>query len=413
MVSRWTRRQLLGRLGAAGAAGFLVPAAMGRALAASPGDRKFLFILAYGGWDPMFVMAPSFEHSHLHHPANSFVDDSGPLTFVSADERRATADFLHRYGAIGCILNGVEVPSITHEQCRKLILTGQRDGRVDDWGAILGGNSTGFDLPSVVVSGPAYGDRYTSSQLRLGPDGQLADLISGDALSASDTRITAPSSEAQDAVQAWVRSRRASWPEQAPVGSEAFSQGLADSEVQLARLDSLGDDVDLAIESDGFLFMSQRVEPALELLELGLTRCASVVHLGEWDANWDSHSGIEKQSAHFEFLFNDLATIFASMETRGLLESTTVVVLSEMGRTPQLNGLGGKDHWTFTSAMLFGDGVQGGQVLGGYTEDWLGAEHDGRVLSTLDLGATLLAMGDLDPAEHLPAGTPITQAMSD
>src|SRR5262249_46564868 len=57
---------------------------------------------------------------------------------------------------------------------------------------------------------------------------------------------------------------------------------------------------------------------------------------------------------------------------RGLLETTLVLVTSEMGRRPRigdprsggLNGAG-RDHWTACmSVLLAGGGVRGGQVYG-------------------------------------------------
>ena len=41
-----------------------------------------------------------------------------------------------------------------------------------------------------------------------------------------------------------------------------------------------------------------------------------------------------------------------------------IVVLSEMTRTPRRNSDGGKDHWSSTSAMLIGGGLDGGKVIG-------------------------------------------------
>ena len=87
-----------------------------------------------------------------------------------------------------------------------------------------------------------------------------------------------------------------------------------------------------------------------------------------------------------------------------------MVVLSEMGRTPALNGLNGRDHWPYTSAMLVGPGLTGGRVVGGmdslyygHTVDPDSAEIGGdAVLSAETLGATLMALADMDPAEQLP-----------
>jgi len=45
-----------------------------------------------------------------------------------------------------------------------------------------------------------------------------------------------------------------------------------------------------------------------------------------------------------------------------------VLVATEFGRTVAVNGTGGTDHGTGTSAMLFGGGVKGGRVV----SDWPG-----------------------------------------
>ncbi len=53
-----------------------------------------------------------------------------------------------------------------------------------------------------------------------------------------------------------------------------------------------------------------------------------------------------------------------------LLDEVIVVAMSELGRTPRLNGAGGKDHWPYTSVLVAGPGVAGGQVIGA-TDDGL------------------------------------------
>ncbi len=63
----------------------------------------------------------------------------------------------------------------------------------------------------------------------------------------------------------------------------------------------------------------------------------------------------------------DLAytALIEDLEQRGLLQETVVAVLSEFGRTPQVNGRGGRDHypnaWT---NFLCGGSIRGGQVIG-------------------------------------------------
>jgi uncharacterized protein (DUF1501 family) len=140
-----------------------------------------------------------------------------------------------------------------------------------------------------------------------------------------------------------------------------------------------------------------------------------VAHEGLFNVGWDSHSSLEVQSDHFELLFSDLMLFMNELDTRRgtggapLSEEVVVVVVSEMGRGPVLNATNGKDHWTFTSMMMLGPGVKGGQVLGGYDADFVGLPVDtasgmpsesGTLLSSGNIGNTLLALADVDPVSE-------------
>ena len=60
-----------------------------------------------------------------------------------------------------------------------------------------------------------------------------------------------------------------------------------------------------------------------------------------------------------------VSALLDDLAARGLLETTLVVATGEFGRTPKLNGAGGRDHWPGVwSALLAGGGIRGGQVLG-------------------------------------------------
>src|SRR5262245_31002021 len=60
-----------------------------------------------------------------------------------------------------------------------------------------------------------------------------------------------------------------------------------------------------------------------------------------------------------------LTALIEDLERRGLLAETLVVVIGEFGRTPQVNGNGGRDHWgPVFSFALAGAGISGGQVYG-------------------------------------------------
>ena len=77
------------------------------------------------------------------------------------------------------------------------------------------------------------------------------------------------------------------------------------------------------------------------------------------------------------------------LDQRGMLDSTLVVWIGEFGRTPKINGAGGRDHWGHVfSAALCGGGIRGGQVIG--ASDKIGGHpKDGKV-EPHDIHATVL-----------------------
>ena len=96
--------------------------------------------------------------------------------------------------------------------------------------------------------------------------------------------------------------------------------------------------------------------------------------------------------AGWRSLLGGLDAAFAAFET-GLGEhwrDTTMVVMTEFGRTVHINGTVGTDHGTGTVAFLAGGAVKGGTVLA----DWPGLAaaqlYEGRDLKpTTDLRAVL------------------------
>ena len=85
--------------------------------------------------------------------------------------------------------------------------------------------------------------------------------------------------------------------------------------------------------------------------------------------HWDTHGDnfnmhrvmVPQVDRPFAALINDL-------ETRGLLENTLVVLMSEFGRTPKINSRCGRDHWPEAwSVMLAGSGLKPGFIAGNTT----------------------------------------------
>ncbi len=84
---------------------------------------------------------------------------------------------------------------------------------------------------------------------------------------------------------------------------------------------------------------------------------------GSWDTHFSQFPSLtEDLIPSADYAFSALVT---DLEERGLLDSTLVVMMGEMGRTPQINKRAGRDHWSMTQSVLFaGGGIKPGQVIG-------------------------------------------------
>jgi uncharacterized protein (DUF1501 family) len=89
----------------------------------------------------------------------------------------------------------------------------------------------------------------------------------------------------------------------------------------------------------------------------------------------------------------------ADLEQRGLLDTTLVVWMGEFGRTPQINGQMGRDHFPVAwTTVLGGGGVKGGQVVGRTSKD--GTTVEDRPVPVPDFMATVCQALGADPTKQ-------------
>jgi uncharacterized protein (DUF1501 family) len=125
---------------------------------------------------------------------------------------------------------------------------------------------------------------------------------------------------------------------------------------------------------------------------------------------WDTHNKNFHLLREFHLPYFDMtySALMEDLESRGLLEETLVVVMGEMGRTPKVNGNGGRDHWTHCYSVLFsGAGIRGGTVYG--SSDRQAAYPDENPVTPGDICATIYHCLGIDPAMpvHDPIGRPV------
>lgn len=106
-----------------------------------------------------------------------------------------------------------------------------------------------------------------------------------------------------------------------------------------------------------------------------------------------------------------LPAFIGDLEEHGLLDSTLVYVMGEMGRSPRINSKAGRDHWPQCGfCLMFGGGIREGVVHG--TTDATAAYPASNPVSPADIVATIYHQLGIDPHTTVPdrSGRPIAVA---
>ncbi|MEC8043974.1 MAG: DUF1501 domain-containing protein [Verrucomicrobiota bacterium] len=130
---------------------------------------------------------------------------------------------------------------------------------------------------------------------------------------------------------------------------------------------------------------------------------------GGWDTHNDNFNAVANNCLDID---KALSGLLLDLEMRGLLKETMVVLTSEFGRTPNINGRDGRDHWPYCfTAFLAGGGIKGG-VSYGETDDRGRSPVEGKPIKPEDLNATIAyALGlPLNDVQYSPSGRPFTVA---
>lgn len=170
------------------------------------------------------------------------------------------------------------------------------------------------------------------------------------------------------------------------------------------------------IERYGRTLFGQSTIIARRLIESGV-RFVNVT----WDLFWDriqiDYDAWDTHTRNFPILKENklpgfdqtFSALMEDLDARGMLDETLVVVTSEMGRTPRINGNGGRDHWTHCyGTILAGAGIKGGSIYG--ASDAQAAYVKDLPVSPADICCTVYKALGIDPDMTVPdkSGRPVS-----
>lgn len=405
------RRHFLKHLAAASATSLLslhVPRWSAYAQVGQSRPHFFIYIFASGGWDPTMVFEIKPGLSGIDVDPGGDASQSGGISYFHNTDRPWVKTFFDEFSSRCCVINGVNTRSVSHEVGTEIMMTGDAGVPRPDWPTMISSETGGgLLLPHMALSGPSF-----SGTLGAGTSSGTGFI----SLLLFEGSWTAASATAEVTLDAYTQRRFDSLMEKFSLEGRtgSRSQEMRESFRRWRELKDIKNDLgDEFSNIDGLGGEGIALATAFE-------RGYAITGTLEARGSWDSHSNnYGQQNQAFDNTFEGLHEIVTHLASRPatsgpgtLLDQTTVVVMSEMGRTPKLNGSSGKDHWPITSVMMVGGGVGGNRVLGG-TDDFQNAEPvdfttgqitpGGKEVAAVHLGSALLGMAGLNANDFLPS----------
>ncbi len=105
---------------------------------------------------------------------------------------------------------------------------------------------------------------------------------------------------------------------------------------------------------------SDSVALALKLINNGICTCVNL-GIGGFDTHQNQTTALTTLLARVDFMVSRLVE---GLRLSGKLDQTLIVMHSDFGRTPRVNGGNGRDHWPVGGALIIGGGLDGGRAVG-------------------------------------------------
>lgn len=277
-----------------------------------------------------------------------------------------------------CLVRGVNTAEDDHAKGTYMMLTGRRQTPAADYpqlGAVAAKALAPTDspLPGHIVITPGGSGGRGNDAAYLGPKYSSIQLGNGNPPQ-NTTRPETISESSDEARQAFRRRINERFLDRRRTAvTEAFTYSFEQAQQLMRQREVFDVTKEPAKDNDryGGHDFGRHCLLARRLLEQGIT----FVQLSH--SNYDTHN--ENFNFHIEQLgeFDQSFSCFVNdLAERGMLESTLIVVLSEFGRTPNINLYYGRDHWSKAwSICMAGCRTPRGAVFGKTNADGTAVEE--------------------------------------
>ncbi|MCA8991082.1 MAG: DUF1501 domain-containing protein [Planctomycetaceae bacterium] len=266
-----------------------------------------------------------------------------------------------------CLVRGVNTSEDDHGKGAYMMLHGRRQTPASDYptlGAVVARTVTPADpsLPGHIVVTPGGSGGRGNDAAYLGP--RYSSITLGNGQPPQNTErpgaLTPESDAARHDFRRKINERFLNRRRTAVADAYAYSYEQALSLMQKREIFDVSKEPAADLERYGTHDFGRMTLLARRLLENDIS-FVQVSH-----SNYDTHN--ENFNFHLEQVAEfdrSFSAFVADIATRGMLDSTLIVVLSEFGRTPNINQYYGRDHWSRAwSVVMAGSRVARGAAYG-------------------------------------------------
>jgi hypothetical protein len=326
----------------------------------------WLTIHAGGGWDPTMLCDPKGRAQGEEDPINNYavddIVDVGPFRVAPVGNN---VSFFQRFETDLLVINGIDAQTVSHTAGTRHTWCGSVDPGTPAFSALAAAAVDPRPTLAFVSNGGYDETAGLVPPTRIPDVRAIEEIAYPDSLSASPDPATNLHSEATIERIKAARMERHERQRQAaslPRVRRAMSllREARSGENELAALtEYLLSSLD---NSNNMLFRQAQV--AMACFRAGVSVSANL-SLGGFDTHGNHDTN---QRNALVRLLDGIAFAMDEAQRQGIADQLIIVVGSEFGRTPWYNDTNGKDHWSVTSMMMMGAGIEGRRVVGGTDE---------------------------------------------
>lgn len=376
-----------------------------------------LFVHCDGGWDPTMVFDNQIGNENVHQEPGAYNANQG-IPYVAHGDRPDVDSFFNTYGAGCSFANGIGCQSMAREPAIKHMLGAKPEklNRQVDWMTYYAANMNPLaSMPHLAIAGPYMPGEYASSTVFLNHPmiGQYTTAIpKTDALGPGEKALQNYQNNQNSGAKGILTEVNPKSLDYEKL--RAISAAYAREPAVLSNINNLVSSLGTQSSESDFSYSGKL---AVEAFAAGMSQCATI-RCGSpesWDTTRDHYN---RQTDLYNELFSGLKSILDHAQTKNMEEDSVasrmvVIVTSERGRNPRLNQDAGKGPWSYTSAMLWGQIIQGGQILTQSDSFLRGAQINPLVGRNVGSGDITITMQNVMAAIFAGAGLNSSKILKD